>query len=374
MKKRFTVKNNGLNSANDSESAEFSENPDSRIDLYTVAGYLLKHKRLIATAVLSVMLIASVLVITQPKTYISRASVLPSGKADKLDKLKELAGLGGSSGGDENSSTLFPVVLRSNLILDAVIEKPYNFKLDGEITTGTLRDYFGTENNDLLRAGLIGMTDINEDLGTGVIYISVISNSPRFSQTLLQNYLDELEAYNIDKRHSRAKENVAYLDKELATGAEKLAQAEDNLEAYQMANRDWDITADPEVIKTLARLQRDIEIKAKMYTFLLEQYEVAKLDAQKNTPIVCILDSPSLPTIKAGPKVISTILMSGFVALICLILGIVVYESLKKRARGPDCESYEQFRDDLVNAFPRSIEVINRLHRHDKKEISMTET
>jgi uncharacterized protein involved in exopolysaccharide biosynthesis len=374
MKKRFTVKSGSQFSGTGVESAELNDNPGGQIDLFTVAGYLLKHKRLIAIAVLAAIVVSGLICVMQPETYVSRASILPSGKTDKLDKLKELAGLGGSVAGDENSSTLFPVILRSNLILDAVIDKSYSFRRDGQTTTGTLRDYFQNQNQDLLRRSLVSMTDINEDIGTGVIYVSVISNSPRFSQALLQNYLDELEAYNLEKRQSRAKENVVYLERELKTGAEKLAQAEDNLEAYQMANRDWDITTDPEVIMSILRFRRDVEAKSKMHAFLMQQYEAAKLDAQKDTPIVCLLDSPSLPTIKSGPHIISTVLVSGLVALICSIMIVVGYESLKKRTRGPDHESYELFRNDLREAFPGSIRVVNRLRKTGKNEVSMIET
>jgi uncharacterized protein involved in exopolysaccharide biosynthesis len=373
MKKRFIVKSGAQNSETDIDPAEVDNNQSSRIDLFTFAGYLLKRKRLIAVAVFVAMALAGVITLTQPKTYTSRASILPSGKADKLDKLKELAGLGGSSG-DENSSTLFPVILRSNLILDAVIDKQYRFQRDGETVTGTLKDYFQNQNIDLLRRSLVGMTDINEAIGTGVIYISVISDSPRFSQVVLQSYLDELEAYNLEKRRSRAKENVLYLERELKIGAEKLAQAEDNLEAYQMANRDWDITTDPEIIMSLSRLQRDIEAKSKMYGFLLQQYEAAKLDAQKDTPIVCLLDSPSLPTIKSGPHTVSTVLVSGLVTLICMVLIVIAYESLRQRSRGPERESFEMFRGNLTEAFPGSIKAINRLRQVVKKEVSHIET
>ncbi len=373
MKKRFIVKSGAQNSETDIDPVEFDNNQNSQIDLFTVAGYFLKHKRLIAVAVFLVMVLAAVITLTQPKTYTSRASILPSGKADKLDKLKELAGLGGSSG-DENSSALFPVILRSNLMLDAVIDKQYSFQRDGETVTGTLKDYFQSQNSDLLRRSLVGMTNINEDVGTGVIYISVISDSPRFSQVILQSYLDELEAYNLEKRRSRAKENVFYLERELKTGADKLAQAEDNLETYQMANRDWDITTDPEIIMSLLRLQRDIEAKTKMYAFLLQQYEAAKLDAQKDTPIVCILDSPSLPTIKSGPHTVSTVLVSGLVALICMVLIVIAYESLKRLSRGPERESFETFRENLTEAFPGSTKTINRLRTVINKEVSHIET
>ncbi len=373
MKKRLTVKNCSESFEPDTESSDFRDDSDSQIDLFTIAGYLLKHKRLIALVVLVVMFIAAMKILSLPNTYVSRASILPSGKTDKLDKLKELAGLGSSVSSDENSSTLFPVILRSNLILDTVLSKSYVYLQNGQPTTGTFQDYFGCYNPDLLRHSLAGMTNVYEDAATGVIYLSVETDSPEFSRAILQNYLDELEAYNLSKRHSRAKDNITYLERELAFGADKLKQAEDDLQAYQMANRDWDITTDPEVIKTLSRLQRDIDVKSRMYTFLIEQYEIAKLDVQKDVPIVRILDKPSLPTISSGPKPGSAVLLSGAGALVCMIFLIIAYESLKKRSQGPDRKSFETFHNDLASAFPRSARAVNLIRRTGKKDVSMIE-
>ena len=140
-----------------------------------------------------------------------------------------------------------------------------------------------------------------------------------------------------------------------------------------MTNRDWDITTDPEVIKTLSRLQRDIEVKSRMYTFLIEQYEIAKLDVQKDVPIVRILDNPSLPTISSGPKPVSAVLLSGAVALVCMIFLVIAYESLKNRSQGPDRDTFKMLRNDLETAFPRSVRAVNRIRRTGKKEVSMIE-
>ncbi len=373
MKKRFTIKNSSQSFETDSEFTECQDNSDSQIDLFVIAGYLLKNKRLIAIVVLVVMFITAVKILSFPNTYTSRASILPSGKADKLDKLKELAGLGSSVSSDENFSALFPIILRSNLIQDTVLSKTYTFLIDGEPTNGTIQDYFGCYNPDLLRLKLAAMTNINEDNAIGVLYISVETDSPKFSQAILQNYLDELEAYNLNKRHSRAKDNIIYLKRELAIDADKLRRAEDDLESYQMANRNWDATTDPEVVKTLSRLQRDIDVKSKMYTFLMEQYEIAKLDVQKDVPIVRILDKPSLPTISSGPTPGDAVLLSGVIALICIIFLIIAYESLKKRSQGPDRKSFEALRNDLESAYPRSVRAVNLIRRTGKKEVSLIE-
>jgi uncharacterized protein involved in exopolysaccharide biosynthesis len=373
MKKRVTIKNSQHLADEINAPVTDINASDGEVDLFVIAGYLLKNKKLITITVFAVMFITAMIFLMRPNIYCSRASILPSGKVDKLDELKKIAGLRGSIGGDENSSVLFPVIIRSNLIQDAVLNKSYTFTRDDEKITGAFRDIFDCDNPDLLRNQLLAMTTIHEDISGNVLYITVESESPEFSQSILQNYLDELETFNLHKRQSRAKDNIKYFEQELTLGNKKLLQAEDSLETYQMANRDWDVTTDPEVIKTLSRLQRDIKIKAKMYTFLLEHYEIAKLDVQKDIPIVRILDEPSLPTISAGPKRRNAVLLSGVIALICIIFLVIAFESLKRYRQGSDRESFEILSRNLKTAFPRSTGVVSLMRGMGKKGVSLIE-
>jgi len=373
MKKRVTIKNSQQMTDEINAPGIDIDTSDGEVDLFIITGYLLKNKKLITITVFTIMFITAVIFLMRPNIYCSRASILPSGKVDKFDDLKKLAGLGGSNGGDENSSALFPVIIRSNLIRDAVLNKSYTFTRDNKKITGTFRDIFDCDNPDLLRNQLLAMTGIHEEISSNVLYLTVESESPEFSQAILQNYLDELETFNLHKRHSRAKDNIKYLERELTLGEKKLLQAENSLETYQMANRDWDITTDPEVIKTLSRLQRDIEIKAKMYTFLLEQYEIAKLDVQKDVPIVRILDRPSLPAIKAAPKRMKAVLLSGVVALICVTFLVIAFESFKIRYQRGNRKSYDILRRNLKTAFPRSTKALNIMKKTEKEEVSVIE-
>jgi len=146
---------------------------------------------------------------------------------------------------------------------------------------------------------LDGITNIDLNKKTGVIKISVKTRYPGLSQALLNNILAELENFNMYKRHSSAKESVRYLERELANMEKELKMAEDSLEAFQMANRNWYNTTNPGLLKILSRLKQDVEVKLKTYIFLRSQYETVRLDVQKDIPVVRILDTPSLPVLKS---------------------------------------------------------------------------
>lgn len=305
-----------------------------QIDFFRLTRLLKDNIKILAALSAIIMTIAAMALFMTPNKYRSVASILPSGQTDKYAAIKEIAGVGSSVfNNDENSSLLFQPILQSRQVGEAVLNTEYQFMADGSEKKATLGDYFGDNNPEILLNRLVAITSISIDKKTGVISVSVETRYPQLSQAILQQTLEELDNFNMHKRRSSARENVRYLGKELAAKEKELVDAEDSLESYQMANRDWDNSADPEILKTLSRAKRDIEIKSKAYLFLREQYEIAKLEEQKDIPIVRILDSPSLPTLKSGPYRFRVILLSGLAAFILAYLSIIAFASIKRGKR-----------------------------------------
>lgn len=319
---------------------------------------LVKNSRWVAGIVGGVMILALVIVLIMPNHYRSDASILPTGKQDNLSTLKMLAGFsGGGMDMDENSSALFPEVLVSNQVRDAIILHQYAVDFGDGPEKMTLEKYFDLEKPERLRDALDELTQIRSDDETGIIYISVTTKDPKFSQQILRQTLAELENYNLNIRRSNAKESELYLERELRNQAEILAESETALEDFQKANRDWYASSDPEILMNLGRLKRDIEINSQTYLLLREQYEMARLTAQKDVPIVRILDQPSLPTLKSSPRRSIIIILSGMIAFILTFGFIVVSDTFKRASDQATQESFGTLSDDLAKAFP----VVNRL-------------
>ncbi|UCD94197.1 MAG: hypothetical protein JSU69_10600 [Candidatus Zixiibacteriota bacterium] len=362
MNKRFTLinrshKREGTGRPENGSAMHNDTSASTDADLFELVRFALHRKNIIIGAVLGVMLITGVAVLLTPNKYSSRAIILPSGKMDRMAELKSLTGLDNMQLEDENSSQLFPVILKSRLVADSLIGKEYRFMHDGRPTRTTLPKYFDQDSPERLHSALDNVTTVRTDKKTGVINLTVETKYPGLSQALLSQYMTELENFNIHSRRSRAKENVRYIERELAEHERSLRRAEDSLETYQSLNRDWNLTSDPEVLKTIAQLKRDVEIKSQTFTFLTEQYEIAKLDAQKDVPIVRILDTPSLPTIKSGPHRLRTIILLGFAAFIVSLIAVILFDTMRKGIRERNSESFDLLRDDFNRAFP----IVNRL-------------
>ena len=58
----------------------------------------------------------------------------------------------------------------------------------------------------------------------------------------------------------------------------------------------------PQILTDYLRLKRNVEIQNKILTFVLPLFEQAKIEENKETPSVLILDPPAIPDKKAKPK------------------------------------------------------------------------
>lgn len=337
----------------------------------TIARIFLRNFKKIAAVTAVLIIITAVYVFVLPNEYTSTASILPSGRSDNLSALKQLAGLtGGGVDIDENSSALFPEILRSNQVRDAVAEQEYSFKYDGETETYSFRDDFPGATKEELRDAVGAITEITGNTQTGIITIDVTTEYPELSQQILQRTLDELERYNSEIRRSQAKESARYLERELKAREKDLAASEEKLAEFQKANQNWYSTTDPDILTELSRHERDIQINSQAYLLLREQYELARLSVQKDIPVVSLLDPPTLPALKSGPRRKLIIAAVGVIAFLLTFMFILLREAYRAKVSSADAKSIGELRTEVV----RNIPVVNRLllKRQQEKEKSHT--
>jgi len=329
---------------------------------------LLLHRRrwIIRSVGLAGVLTALIMLLT-PNRYTSTAVILPSGKAERFSALKAMAGLSDMLGSsDANSSTLFPVILRSNLVRDSLLSKTYEFSFKDEPMKLTLADYLKIDDPDRRRLALEKMTTVSSDTRTGEISLAVETKYPAFSQALVSEYLNQLEIFNLYSRRSEAGERVRYLARELEEREQALRAAEDSLESYQSRNRNWAATSSPPLLKDISRLKREAEAKAQTYAYLLQEFEIAKLDAQKDVPVVRILDKASLPTAKSGPHRMITVLAVSAVVFVLVILAVIALELIQQIQHQSSKESRTELASLAAASFPRA----SRWYGHVKNRLN----
>ena len=339
---------------------------DSEYNLFSLASIIIKKVNFIIYSIGIVIVLTIVLLLLLPNKYTSTASILPSGSPDQLSDLKSLAGIGTNSNLNENPSALFPAILKSLHIAKALLSEKYSFHVDGKIKTLILQEYFDEYDTDELIFELAKISSFGTDKKTAVIHLAVETKYPAFSQALVAKYLFELENYNLYKRRSKASENEVYLAKQLGVIKEELSVAEDELERFQAANRNWRISSNSEIIRALSRLDRSVEIKSSIFLFLTKEFERAKFDAQKDVPIIQILDSPSLPTQISSPHRALILFLVIVISLFLVVFMVIIYEGFKKHSRGQEKEVLNEIKNDLQNTFPTISKYIFRIKSQEK--------
>jgi uncharacterized protein involved in exopolysaccharide biosynthesis len=338
------------------------------IDPAEILHSLLKRRRTIIGVVGISCVLAALVMILTPNRYTSSATILPSGKSDKMGSLRAIVGLvGGPNLTDDNGSALYPVILRSNLVIDSVLAHQYTFDKNDETVTMTLAEFFEKENPDRLRNALSGMTSISSNTRTGEINVSAETEYPLLSQAVVNQYLVQLERFNLYSRRSEAGERVRYLTREVEERRRSLTEAEDSLSSYQSRNRSWAGSTDPVILKEVGRLRREVEIKVQTLAYLTQEFEAAKLDAQKDVPVVRILDYASLPTLKSGPHRTITVLATGAISFFLIVCGILGLDLMRQVARNSQSPAKQELAALAEASFPRSRQwydrVKSRLHR-----------
>ncbi len=371
MEKRLTIHKTHAENASDNSSGgagnQFEINP------LALMRRVIEKRRLIVAICSLVVLATAGYMLLQPNLYTSRSTILPSGQGDNFSSLKAMVGLTGAIGGqvDDNSSTLFPVILKSDLVRSGVLAKQYDFTVDGEQMSQTLSEYFGLDDPDRLRDALAGITKVDTDSRTGEIAVLVETQYPSLSQAILREYISQLEAYNLNKRRSGAKNNEMYLARQMESAGSALEAAEDSLEAFRLRNAAWAEFASPQVMKLHTRLQREVELRSRAYLLLQEQFELAKFEAQKDVPIVRILDQPTLPTQKSGPFRRNIVILSAILSFGLMVFGIMIADLISQAIRGANQTTYDELKDDVQKAFPRTTHIVERAHKRVSRRREM---
>jgi uncharacterized protein involved in exopolysaccharide biosynthesis len=220
-----------------------------------------------------------------------------------------------------------------------------------------LSEYFDHRDVNELRADLRRVTSIITDKKLGIVKVSVETEYPHLSQAVLTSYLAGLEEFLTVKRRTQARANVNYLTDQVALQEVELMTAEETLQEFMSTNRNWNASSDPDLHMSLARLQRDVTIEATTVQLLKEQLKLAGLEAQKSIPIVRILDEPSAPTLKSGPKRTTTTLFVGTMVF-SILLGGLFLRHLWQHSLALGEEQVNVLRDEVREAFPRSTRLL----------------
>ncbi len=211
----------------------------------------------------------------------------------------------------------------------------------------------------------------------GLVTISIEDRDPEVAARMVNRSLAILDAFNADQRMTKGQRTRIFVERELEQAAEDLRAAEEALEAYQtetklvplspqlqagvsasasllarkmeteialrmkesvlkegneeikllraeLAEIDRKLAELPAVGLEYARLVRDLKVREEVYGFLRTEYEQAKIQEERDTPSLTILDHAEKPLKRDRPRRTLLTLAAAGVTGVISVLGALV--------------------------------------------------
>jgi len=326
---------------------------------------LWRWKNFIIVNVLLVSLIAAVISLFLPKWYRATASVLPPKQQDLFRNLgaassvlKSLTGFG--SFGQQQSSYNYFAILKSRTANEAVVKRFGLMEVYGRSDSSmekTLKELSGN----------VSFEEQPDDY----INIEVLDKDPVRAAEMANYYVEMLNQLSISLATQEARNNRDFIGKRLEEAWMELQQAEEALREYQeesgvmvtpeesaslagiatlygmKAKKEVElailkrttsednavlkqtqlevdelnrkISTFPEVGLKSLRLYRTVAIQQQIIEFLTPVHEQARIDEQKDIPVVLVLDKAVPPERKAKPQRMLIVLAVFFLSLFVMV-------------------------------------------------------
>ncbi len=301
-------------------------------------GLLLNRWKPITIFALGVGICTALITLLIPNEYTATASILPSSNENKAGGLLSLAdgipNLDMSAMGlsDKSPSILYPEIITSRTRADDILNREYTFEHGGRAVTQNLYQYFDQENPDRAYRKLKNITTVDYDKKTGVVSVSVTTESPELSSQIANFYISLLDDFNKYQRKTSAGLNREFIETRIAETQADLKSAEERLKEFRDRNLNYYRSTDPELLLEHERLFREVELKNQIYLILAQQRELAAIQEKKEIPLVQILDTARPPSLKSYPARTKTTLLGLFAGFMTAWLLLFVENSRRDKS------------------------------------------
>jgi uncharacterized protein involved in exopolysaccharide biosynthesis len=311
---------------------------------------LRRRWRLVVAIPLALSVIALGLSLARQRTYAAHAAFLasePSSMSGSLGALSSVAsqlGIPALSAVAQSSAGLstqfYGDLLTSNAVLHAVVTTPFDASAvaenGGKPFKGTLIDYYETTGKTqtdrelaTMDAVAHGMIVVSVDRVTGIVRLSVRTLNRQLSALVARRLLDLVNEFNLRRRQSQAGAEREFAGRRAKAALDSLRTAETALADFRATNIDF--SRSPRLATRESELQRRVTLAQQIYTTVAQRYEMANIEAVRNTPVITVLDAPE-GLVEARPRYTRQIVLVVFlVGLVLASVGALSAERLSGR-------------------------------------------
>jgi uncharacterized protein involved in exopolysaccharide biosynthesis len=295
---------------------------ESGIDWIKIFSILWNSRRFIGIVTSSVTVLAVIISFLLPESFKSTAVLLPDTDKSKLSALggmSDLAALAGVNvSGEVPIVKLYPTIIKSESVLKNVIYSRYQTKEFSDsvnlIQFWEIKEKNPERDYEVALVALRSLLAVTMDTKTSVITMSIETGEPQLSADILNNIINAVEINIRTKRNSNASEKRKWIDSRLVEAKADLSKSENALKVFREKNRI--VSSSPQLLLDQERLTREIEINSTIYVELKKQYELARIEEIRTTPIISVLDYGRAAAKKESPKRGNIIIISMMLAFV----------------------------------------------------------
>ncbi len=212
---------------------------EDEIDLFDYIEVIVRRRWLIFWGVVACTL-ASILYIAitpERKIYRAEATVLPEAQPNFSNLQAGLLGQQQSLVLDVSRlhrlnlwlAQTLANVLKSYSLNRKVLQKVYQYTLEGEVCTTNLVEYFGVKTQRQAIDALLGAAEFNADAETGLLIIAIETRSSELSAAVANEYIAQLILYRQEKRQAQFQQQLTVMEQRISEIQKESEQAQEAL-------------------------------------------------------------------------------------------------------------------------------------------------
>lgn len=312
------------------------------VQAIAIFNMLLRKRRRIIVPALVLATVVAVMTFVKPRTYTSE-SAFASQSRRNLSGLAEVAsqfGIGVAASDPNNAPAFYSRLVTSRTVLEELAHGTYTLAgRDGDLLTlYRTRGTTPAARIERVVARLRADVAVALEQRTGVVTVRVRAPSPDLARTLSARLLELVDRYNRERRQSQAAAERRFAEQRLQEAETELRRAEDRLQAFLAANRDY--RNSPVLVFEQDRLARSVAMRQSVFTQLAQSVEQAKIEQVRDTPVISVIDEPSLP---ARPDRRGLVLRTLLALLLGAGLGVLAAIGAASRSAATASGEREEF-------------------------------
>ena len=320
------------------------------LSLFAMGTILLRNRWRIVRWMLVGGTLAALSAFTKPALYVASASFIPEGSDQSRSALAGLAGQYGLAlprGNQSQSPDFYSSLLTSRELLTPIARDTFAVQENGGRRIAFV-DLFKISGDSPRRREEEGVRQLQKIVKpsivrtTGVVELSVATQWQSVSLAIANELLTGVSGYNQRTRQGQAAAERKFVEGRLALAASDLRVAEDRLEAFLMTNRQF--TSSPDLTFQRDRLQRDVTLKQQVFTSLTQSYEEVRIREVRDTPVITVIETPSVPTRPEPRGRLARVLLGLIVGALFGAFIAFVSGAITRRRQEGDSEA-----DEFVN-------------------------